>query len=185
MPDAGRLLSRWRADPSVAENIVTWEKIPARPADWVDLPDDLHPELRAALAQTGIDRLYSHQAEAWDLAQAGTNLAIVTATASGKTLGYNLPVLDELLRDPQARALYLFPTKALAQDQLSNLVSLGIPGSGPGSGAAIYDGDTPASSRSCYTQDVSPGLKQPGYAAHRHSAPPHLWAVSSRICAMW
>jgi len=144
MPDAGRLLSRWRADPSVAENIVTWEQIPAKAADWVDLPGDLHPELRTALAQTGIDRLYHHQAEAWELARAGTNLAIVTATASGKTLGYNLPVLDELLRDPQARALYLFPTKALAQDQLSNLVSLGI----PGNGAAIYDGDTPASSRS-------------------------------------
>lgn len=172
MPDAGRIISRWRADPSVAENIIAWEQIPARPADWVDLPADLHPDLRTALLRNNITRLYRHQAQAWEHTGLNQNLAIVTATASGKTLCYNLPVLDELIRDPSARALYLFPTKALAQDQLSNLVSLGV----AGIGAAIYDGDTPASSRSAIRKTSRLVLSNPDML-HTGILPHHtLWA---------
>jgi len=139
MSDLTRLLSRWRADPAIADNICAWESLPARPAQWAELPDDLHPDLCSALDKRGYQRLYSHQRRAWDLVQAGWNVAVVTGTASGKTLSYNLPVLDGLLREANARALYLFPTKALAQDQLANLRQLDlkeVP-------AAIYDGDTP------------------------------------------
>jgi len=139
MSDLTRLLSRWRADPAIADNICAWESLPARPAQWAELPDDLHPDLCSALDKRGYQRLYSHQRRAWDLVQAGWNVAVVTGTASGKTLSYNLPVLDGLLREANARALYLFPTKALAQDQLANLRQLDlkeVP-------ASIYDGDTP------------------------------------------
>jgi DEAD/DEAH box helicase domain-containing protein len=155
----------------VADNIATWEELAASSADWVDLPGDIHPDLSAALNRGGITRLYRHQADAWELARAGQNLAIVTATASGKTLCYNLPVLDELLRESTARALYLFPTKALAQDQLSNLVSLGV----AGSGAAIYDGDTPVSSRSSIRKTSRLVLSNPDML-HTGILPHHtLW----------
>ena len=80
--------------------------------------------VQQSLIASGIHALYSHQLEAWTHARAGGNFVLSTGTASGKTLAYNLPVLASLLVDPNARALYLFPTKALAQDQLSNLQSL-------------------------------------------------------------
>ena len=88
---------------------------------WAPFPADLHPALVRSLQERGIAQLYSHQAEAVAHALAGRSVAVVTPTASGKTLCYNLPVLHTLLTDPQARALYLFPTKALAQDQLAEL----------------------------------------------------------------
>ena len=84
-------------------------------------PPALHPALAAALRAQGIDALYTHQAVAWQHVRAGRHPLVVTGTASGKTLCYNLPVLDRLLHDPAARALYLFPTKALAQDQAEAL----------------------------------------------------------------
>ena len=115
------LLSLWKNTPQIAENITHWETIPARQGAVTDLPHDLHPDLAAALREQGIHTLYLHQSQAWEHARAGQHLVIATGTASGKTLGYNLPVLDHLLRTPDARALYLFPTKALAQDQLEQL----------------------------------------------------------------
>lgn len=118
------LLNAWRTDSNIAANIAAWRTFPARPARVVPFPAGLHPALADALRARGINTLYTHQALAWQQAQAGRNLVIATGTASGKTLCYNLPVLDRLLRDPNARALYLFPTKALAQDQVQRLGQL-------------------------------------------------------------
>src|SRR5437660_5271369 len=88
------------------------------------LPSDLRPELVAALGRRGIERLYSHQAEAYNAVRSGRHLVVVTPTASGKTLCYNLPVLQRLLENPEKRALFVYPTKALAQDQLAELGAL-------------------------------------------------------------
>ena len=90
-------------------------------AQYAPFPDTLDPRLQQALRSRGIDQFYSHQAEAVAHALAGRNVVIITPTASGKTLCYNAPVLDAILRDSSTRALYLFPTKALAQDQLAEL----------------------------------------------------------------
>ena len=120
------------------------QRIPARRPQWGTLERPLAPELAARLAVNGLDRLYSHQAEAVNAARDGENVTIVTATASGKTLCYNLPVLDAMLEDPKARAFYLFPTKALAQDQLGKLDDFGL---FPQIRHATYDGDTPAGDR--------------------------------------
>src|SRR5215831_1574348 len=119
---------------------------PAAEAVFEDLPAMVDPRLRAALEHRGIARLYSHQAEAFRRIEAGGHVVIVTPTASGKTLCYNLPVLNCLLADPGARAMYLFPTKALAEDQLHELnaaVEEFPSGSGSGIRAFTYDGNTP------------------------------------------
>jgi DEAD/DEAH box helicase domain-containing protein len=113
-----------------------------RAAERVPLPGSVAGEVAAGLAAAGIDALYAHQLEALEAARAG-NAIITSGTASGKSLGFNLPVLDELARDPRARALYLYPTKALAQDQARKLAELGL----PGLRHAIYDGDTPREER--------------------------------------
>jgi DEAD/DEAH box helicase domain-containing protein len=113
---------------------------PALRAQLAPLPEDLAPALRDALP---FESLYEHQAEAWDAARRGANLIVTTGTASGKSLAFNLPVLDALAREPKQRALYLYPTKALAQDQARALGALGVKRVRP----AIYDGDTPAEQR--------------------------------------
>ena len=110
------------------------------------LPDSLHPSIRGALAARGIDELYSHQARAVELAARGTPFVVSTPTASGKSLCFHLPVLDALLRDPGARALYLFPTKALARDQEASVREMAS-ASGAGIGVVTYDGDTPGDAR--------------------------------------
>jgi DEAD/DEAH box helicase domain-containing protein len=110
----------------------------AREALLAPLPEGLHPRVRDALAAQGVEALWAHQAEAWEAAQRGEHLIVTTGTASGKTLAFNLPVLDALAREPKRRALYLYPTKALAQDQLRALGSFRL----PKLRAAIYDGDT-------------------------------------------
>ena len=115
------VLSDLRRDPMFMANVMAWQTVAAQNARLEPIPERLHPTLRQALRRRDIDHLYSHQAEAVDLAMDGANVAVVTPTASGKTLCYNLPVLHSLLGDPNARALYLFPTKALAQDQLAEL----------------------------------------------------------------
>jgi DEAD/DEAH box helicase domain-containing protein len=115
--------------------------IPALEARFAGLPADLRPELAHALAARGIERLYSHQADAYSAVRRGRHLVVVTPTASGKTLCYNLPVLQRLLEHPERRALYVFPTKALAQDQLAELSALkhGLPIE---LRVDTYDGDT-------------------------------------------
>src|SRR5215467_10117247 len=119
---------------------------PAREAQWATFPEWVNADLRAAYKSKGIARLYSHQAEASEAVHARKNVVIVTPTASGKTLCYNLPVLDAILADTDTRALYLFPTKALAQDQLAELHDLNqrLHNS---FGVFTYDGDTPGDAR--------------------------------------
>ncbi len=112
-------------------------------AVWADAPADLHPEVLAALGRAGIERLYSHQARALEAAWEGP-VIVTTGTASGKSLCFNLPTLDVLCRDTRARALYLYPTKALAQDQARALARFGLDAR---LRAAIYDGDTPRAAR--------------------------------------
>jgi DEAD/DEAH box helicase domain-containing protein len=131
------LLSHWRADPTFAPNVAAWKTLPAQPGTSHAFPPDLAPQLEKALRRKGITSLYAHQARSWEILQQGGNAALVTGTASGKTLAYNLPILDALLKDPDSRALYLFPTKALGHDQLAELEDLSpLP-------AGAYDGDTP------------------------------------------
>src|SRR6059058_1411916 len=113
---------------------------PARHAQLAPLPDDVHAGVRAALPY---DSLYLHQREAWDAARRGEHVIVTTGTASGKTLAFNLPVLDAVARDPKLRTLYLYPTKALAQDQARTLAAFKL----PRTRAAIYDGDTPGERR--------------------------------------
>ena len=119
---------------------------PASPGDFVDFPAALDPRIRETLNRHGITRLYSHQAEAFEKIESGKNTVIVTPTASGKTLCYNLPVLQMLLQDPEARAMYLYPTKALAEDQLHGFQAMAdeLPGE---IRAFTYDGDTPQDAR--------------------------------------
>ncbi len=124
------------------EQLVTTAREGARPGEPVSLPEDLHPNLREALDEAGIDALWSHQAEALEAAREGS-VMVTSGTASGKSLAFNLPVLDTLAHDPRARALYLYPTKALAQDQARKLSALG----GRFLRHAIYDGDTPREER--------------------------------------
>ena len=113
---------------------------PARPARTEPIPEGLDERVRAVLP---FDTLYAHQAEAWEAAARGEHVIVTTGTASGKTLAFNLPVADALAREPKLRALYLYPTKALAQDQARALQSLGVKALRP----AIYDGDTESERR--------------------------------------
>jgi DEAD/DEAH box helicase domain-containing protein len=119
---------------------------PAREAQWADFPAWVHPNLAAAYAAKNIRRLYTHQAAAAEAVHAGKNVVIVTPTASGKTLCYNLPVLNAILENSDTRALYLFPTKALAQDQLAELHDLNQR-LDDRFGVFTYDGDTPGDAR--------------------------------------
>jgi DEAD/DEAH box helicase domain-containing protein len=136
------LAGRYRAD----EVLTAVKHIPAREAQFVPMPGWVRPELAAAYRGKGIEQLFSHQGAAADLARKGRNFVVVTPTASGKTLCYNLPVLNSILEDADTRALYLFPTKALAQDQLSELHDLATR-LDDCFGVFTYDGDTPSDAR--------------------------------------
>ncbi|MFO8037199.1 MAG: DEAD/DEAH box helicase [Anaerolineales bacterium] len=149
------LLNHWRADPSIAPHIASWETVPKRSPVFVSPPDILHPALRSSLEERRIHKLYKHQHLAWDAAQNGKNVAVVTGTASGKTLAYTLPVVDDLLKNEQRRALFLFPTKALARDQL-NALKASFPLS-----TAPYDGDTPQNHRKQIRQNARLILSNP------------------------
>ena len=127
-------------------NFVHKEIIPERKGRFVPFPENLHPEIVSALKGSRIESLYSHQAESFRLAKEGKNIVVVTPTASGKTLSYNLPVIDEILRDPSSRALYIFPTKALSQDQVAELMDIKKYFINPFT-TFTYDGDTPADAR--------------------------------------
>ena len=135
-----------RRDPEFSERVTHWEVVPAREGTYTDIPSDVDPRIRSALVSRGIGRIYSHQLAAWNEVRAGRSVVLVSPTASGKTLAYNLPVLQALLEDPDARALYLFPTKALSQDQQSELNEMVLGGEIPVK-VFTYDGDTPGSIR--------------------------------------
>jgi DEAD/DEAH box helicase domain-containing protein len=145
-----QLLDILRSDPSFMSNVTCWNVLPAKAAQWADFPPWLKPALVEALRQHGIGRLYTHQAEAIEKIGAGKNVVVVTPTASGKTVCYNLPVLNTIIDNPQARALYLFPTKALSQDQVAELYEV-VKLLGPQIDFDIktytFDGDTPQSAR--------------------------------------
>ena len=125
---------------------ITGEAVtPARPGQYEPIPDTLHPRLQFALRSRGVSRLYSHQAQAWRALAEGAHCVIATPTASGKTLCFNGPVLDAVLKR-EAKALYLFPTKALAQDQVAEMLELNRAGD-LGVRAYTFDGDTPSDAR--------------------------------------
>jgi len=148
---------------------------PARTAETVPVPDTVPAELRGALAARGVTALYTHQAESLELIGQGKNVVVVTPTASGKTLCYNLPVLSHLLRDPGARAAYLFPTKALAEDQLHEFHSL-IEAAGSDIRAFTYDGDTPQDARKAIRERAQVVLTNPDML-HAGILPHHTkWA---------
>ena len=142
--DTSAFVEHLRAQPLFKDQIVHVERVSPRGASYVSAAHALHPDLQQRLQAAGIDALYTHQAKAVDAACSGKNVFVVTAAASGKTLCYNLPVLDAMLREKRSRALYLFPTKALAQDQLRGLLELASP---LGVGCATFDGDTPSQER--------------------------------------
>ncbi|MCG8453140.1 MAG: DEAD/DEAH box helicase [Spirochaetales bacterium] len=140
------LLKELKNDGSFMANVSDWTVIPSKKGEYVPIPQNMDVSLQEALKGRGIERLYSHQGQCWETAQRGEDFVVVTPTASGKTLCYNLPVLNTLLQNPASRALYLFPTKALSQDQQASLndllleENLGVP-------VYTFDGDTPSSIR--------------------------------------
>lgn len=140
------VLDAFPARDQAGEVLTAVRYFPARAAEWADFPGWIRPELVSAYASKGVTRLYSHQAAAAQAVRGGKNVVIVTPTASGKTLCYNLPVLNAVLENSGTRALYLFPTKALAQDQLAELYDLNQR-LNHCFGVFTYDGDTPADAR--------------------------------------
>jgi DEAD/DEAH box helicase domain-containing protein len=141
---------------AAGSRVVHVERLPPRPPRFADPARPLPDPLVRALEAMGIRRLYTHQAQALDLVRGGQSVVVTTRTASGKTLCYNLPVLETLLADPKARALYLFPTKALAQDQLDSLRAFGLPVR-----CGVYDGDTPPSERARIREEAQVVLTNP------------------------
>ncbi|MDZ7373488.1 MAG: DEAD/DEAH box helicase [candidate division KSB1 bacterium] len=142
----GAVLEALRADALFMDNVTAWKVLPARPAITRPFPSWMDSRLREALVARGIRELYSHQSESVELIRSGKNVVVVTPTASGKTLCYNLPVLQTVLEDPDSRALYLFPTKALSQDQVEELHGL-VEALGEDIKTYTFDGDTPESAR--------------------------------------
>jgi DEAD/DEAH box helicase domain-containing protein len=145
--DPSTVLERLLDEPSLARGVVHHEVIPPREASLADMPPWLDPRIVAGLASRGIERLYTHQAEAIEAVHAGEDVVVVTPTASGKTLCYALPTLQAIAEDPSARALFLFPTKALGQDQVTEFGELAA-SAGLSIITSTYDGDTPAPIRS-------------------------------------
>jgi DEAD/DEAH box helicase domain-containing protein len=169
------LLRFWRKDPTITESVAAWQTLPACAANYAPFPAELQPGLLAHLESEGVKGLYSHQASTFQAVSQGSHVVVVTSTASGKTLAYNLPIFNNLLKDPQARALYLFPTKALTQDQLEKLegINRGLSGGIP---AGIYDGDTPSTQRAGIRKNARIILTNPDML-HTGILPHHtLWA---------
>jgi len=145
------------------KDLVHIERLPEREARWGELEKPLPAALLEALAAQGIERLYAHQARAADLARSGSHVVIATGTASGKSLAYHLPILERLLLEPDAVALYLFPTKALAQDQLRGLTRFAeaSPALRQRLVAGTYDGDTPGQTRRRFREQANAILTNP------------------------
>jgi DEAD/DEAH box helicase domain-containing protein len=154
------------------EGLVHLERLPARTASTVPLPDHVPAAVRHRLGQTGVTQLWSHQLEAYERARAGEHLVIATGTASGKSLCYQLPVLESLLADDRSTALYLAPTKALARDQLRTLRSLRL----PQVRAAVVDGDTPREEREAIRRTANWILTNPDLLHHSLLGGHKQWA---------
>ena len=139
------LFLQWVEESARYQWVATYAKeFPHKPPELADIPSELHPEVAGLLRDSGVQKVYSHQAEAVRVALSGKNVVLCTETASGKTLAFHAPVMDRLIRDPNARALFLFPLKALERDQRDSFLSLA---GKSGLTAAVYDGDTPESER--------------------------------------
>lgn len=145
--DVKAIIQELEHDYTIRPYLTALEHIPAQDARLDDYPDWLNEGIVNQLKKDGIDNLYSHQASSIKAVNEGHNVVVVTPTASGKTLCYNLPVLDRMIKEPDSRAIYLFPTKALAQDQLNELYRL-IEALDKPVSTFTYDGDTPVSARS-------------------------------------
>lgn len=173
------LFNRWKYDKSIAPQIEYWQIKEASQPQIAEFPDGMHPSLMTALGELGINYLYAHQLEAYQLLQAGNHVVIATGTASGKTICYNLPILNYSLQQPQATSLYLFPTKALANDQkngLDRLISHVDSSLTKPLVSAMYDGDTPTSQRSAIRNNAKLIFSNPDML-HSGILPHHtLWA---------
>ncbi|MBN1122905.1 MAG: DEAD/DEAH box helicase [Anaerolineae bacterium] len=156
------LLDQLRLDDAFTANVTAWERLPAKPARYAEFPPELDRRLVELVRRLDMAPLYSHQAQAIEAALAGQNVVLVTGTASGKSLAYHLPAIQSLLHDPSSTALYLFPTKALTQDQAAALGSL-IEALDPDTPipVSVYDGDTPQSHRSRIRQSGGVILSNP------------------------
>ncbi|HDL03405.1 MAG TPA: DEAD/DEAH box helicase, partial [candidate division Zixibacteria bacterium] len=141
-----QILEAFKNDRAIAPNIAIWKQFPAREGIYEDYPDYLDEKLVRILKSRGINKLYSHQRRAVDSIHTGNNTVIVTPTASGKTLCYNIPVLDDIMHNSSTRAMYIFPTKALSQDQLAELTGL-IDNLDVDIKTYTFDGDTPQTAR--------------------------------------
>jgi DEAD/DEAH box helicase domain-containing protein len=145
--DITAFLNHLESQPTYNGQMAHIEHIPYREASCAELDEPLAGELQGCLNEQGLSPLYRHQAEAVNMARRGKNIIIATSSASGKTLCYNIAVLQAILTEPGSRALYLFPTKALAQDQLRSLHQLFCPCLLPVEDVATFDGDTPRAER--------------------------------------
>jgi len=171
----GEILDDLLTSPSTGPCITALRQFPARPPVLAPFPSSVDPRLADALRARGISQLYSHQGKSWELIEKGHHVVVVTPTASGKTLCYNLPVLQALLGQPDARVLYLFPTKALAQDQLAELEE--IAKTLPELRMFTYDGDTPQDARRAVRARANLVLTNPDML-HSGILPHHTkWAV--------
>ena len=144
--NVSQIVDKLKGDKDFCRNLTVWQTIAPRPARFAPFPEGLDPALLAGLGKRGIHQLYTHQSQAIEAALGGKNVCVVTPTASGKTLCYNVPVLQRLLENPKARALYLFPTKALSQDQMHEVKGT-VEDMDVKIGVFTFDGDTPASAR--------------------------------------
>ena len=135
-----------RKSPEIMSQVTYWHTIPPRDPKLAEFPEGLHEGIRAALRHKNIEQLYTHQAESFRQVTAGNHVVTVTPTASGKTLCYNLPVVQKILENDASRALYLFPTKALAQDQVAELQEM-VDFMEVDIKTHTYDGDTPPTVR--------------------------------------
>ena len=146
-----QLLKVLKGDSTFMQNVTHWKEIPEREARYAKFPNHIHDAITEAYIKRGIKQPYIHQRAAMDEIKKGNNVVIVTPTASGKTLCYNMPVLNSIIDDESSRALYLFPTKALSADQVSELYEI-IQEANVDVKTYTYDGDTPAAARKAIRQ---------------------------------
>ena len=149
--NVAQLADQLRKDSMFMKDVTRWEVIPARRARTAPFPACMDGRLKPALESRGIHELYIHQVRSLEATDRGEDVTVVTPTASGKTMCYNLPVLSAILKDEDARALYIFPTKALSADQVSELYDM-IEEIGVDIKTYTYDGDTPAAARKAVRQ---------------------------------
>ncbi len=169
------IVGSWKEEQRIRDNIRHEFALPSRDPRFAPFPEGIDPRLVAALKARGVQELYSHQAAAIAAITEGRDVLLATPTASGKTLVYNLPVLQKLSEDPHARALYLFPTKALAQDQYIELKALSE-GAGLDARTHTFDGDTPQDARTVIREHGSVVISNPDMV-HAGVLPHHTkWA---------